>query len=118
MRFVAYLLVTIFLSAVAWAEPVGKWANLDRYPNCDVALDFKANGSVFVPNPKKSGQTLDANWRLQGATLIITDKKNDWESYYDYKGDSIVWKSVKTLGKTQNISNQFSLQDRTMVPCK
>lgn len=50
MRFVAYLLATIFLTATAWAEPVGKWANLDRYPNCEVALNFNANGNVLVPN--------------------------------------------------------------------
>ncbi|MFV0430589.1 MAG: hypothetical protein ACK5MJ_00245 [Alphaproteobacteria bacterium] len=118
MRLIAFIMATMMFAFSASAQPVGKWANLKRYPNCDVFMQFNADGSALVPNSNASGKTMQATWRLQGSTLIIKDRQNDWESYYDYKGNKIIWKSVKALGKTQNITNQFSLDDRILNQCK
>ncbi len=120
MRFIAIIMAMAALASttfIAWGQPQGKWANLDRYPNCNIAFNFKSNGTVFLPDIRNPKKQIIANWRMQNTTIIITDRNKRWESYYSYRKNKIVWKSVKTLGQTQNIANQYSLKDRTLRPC-
>lgn len=120
MRFKAIISGILYMgaTAIAWANPQGKWAYLDRDPNCNMAFDFRPNGVVILPDIRNPQKQVIANWRMQNKTIIITDSQKKWESYYSYQSSKIIWQSVKTLGKTQDITNQYSLSDRSLRPCK
>ncbi len=120
MRFIAIITAMLpFLgfTFIAWGQPQGKWANLDRYPSCEIAFTFQSKNTVLLPDIRNPEKQIIASWRMQNNTIIITDKNKKWESYYSYHEDRIIWKSIKTLGQTQNIVNQYSLKDRTLKPC-
>lgn len=117
MRLFALITLLASLGLPAWAEPKGKWANLDRYPSCNVAFNFRSNGTVDLPDIRNPQKIIVANWRMQNNTIIISEDNKKWESYYSFRNNKIVWLSIKTLGKTQNITNQYSLSERTLRPC-
>lgn len=119
MRFKAVIGAILYMgiAAIAWGQPQGKWGYLDRDPSCKMAFDFKPNGVVVLPDIRSPQKQVVANWRMQNKTIIITDRQKKWESYYSYQGNEIIWQSIKTLGKTQNITNQYALSDRSLKPC-
>ncbi len=109
--------ISFILVSFAWAKPSGKWANLKRFPGCTVAFNFRSNGTAELPDIRNPQKKIIASWRMQNNTIIITEANKKWVSYYSYRNDKIVWLSVKALGKTQSVTNQYSLSDRTLTPC-
>lgn len=116
MKYHVFALALLIVHAVSFADPEGKYANLNKYPNCEVYFDFIDDGVVYVPD-NSNNRMINASWGKKGGLIVV--QTNLWESYYQYieTEQKLIWNSIKIGKDLRDITKQYALTERTLSAC-